>query len=318
MNSSVIKSRIKDIKLKEPFDIIRKSFDPKYTGRWNGKGFNKTILLNTYIKEKYHDLFYTVPYTGLYLGYNREAKQNQLWILGFYKNGNRQVIKGHLDEISDYIKAARNTMKRFSYYNISHIMLDGGGHAISILYDRKTDELEVFDMNSESQEEFKKLRKKLKLLMEAIYHKGIKIHYLARCIRFGQLENEKNCEDYAKYRTKYFIPGPCLIWTLWYLELRLKNKQLSREQIIEKAIKQFTGNSNLVCRTIIGYAQFIEKFVNDYTIIYNNDNFTLKQIERKGVYSRLKLKRSLILKIITSLIISLGIYQLFTKKKLNL
>lgn len=303
-------------KVKNKFDIIQKPLDTKYIGEWNGVVANETILLEMYIKEKYKNDFYSVPFVDLFIGYSKDDKENQLWLTGFYIDRNVLINKDSIDKISDYIQVARNTKKRFSYYSIHHTLLNGIGHAVGILYDKMLGEIEIFDMNSDSHKEFIKLKKKIKLLMEAIYHPGIPINYVKKCDKFGDLETEKDCNDYTAFYTKYNIPGSCMIWTLWYLELRLKNKNLSRDLVVNKAIKKFTRDPQLVCKIIVGYAQFIEKFIKDYSVIYKNNKFK-PEIIKKGIYKfhKFNLSKSLLINIFSSLAIAISMYRYFKKTK---
>jgi len=153
------------------------------------------------------------------------------------------------------------------------------GHALSAIYDKQTKEVEIFDSNPLKT---KKLGPRISVLFEDIYGKDIKIVYLYKCFSLSNLEYRCNSIPY-----KYTTEGFCVIWTLWYLELRLKNRELSREEVYDEAasiLKHGPKNAK-VCELLRGYAQFVDKTVDKYIVVNKNGKNTLAPNPSPKIFS---------------------------------
>lgn len=121
----------------------------------------------------------------------------------------------------------------------------GGHHANLLLYDKQTNEIERFD--GQGQELHKSynpdgLDKQFKALFEA--QKGIhlpeKFKYytpLDFCPKMGFFQSKESGQ------TRYFkdARGNCAVWRLWYMDIRLKNPDLSRKDVVNISLKKISN-----------------------------------------------------------------------------
>jgi hypothetical protein len=158
-------------------------------------------------------------------------------------------------------KIVSKTKKRFTLFNfVLHIDEDKDDiyiHAFCCIYDSKTHTVELFDSVRNSYIEFKPV---LTAFFKMIYNSNVKFEIIRFCPKFGGLYNFF-CHHLV---LPYKIDGPCTIWVMWYIELRLKNPLLTKHQIVKKALLLFTKDPQRLCRLLRGYAQFIQSITTKY------------------------------------------------------
>jgi hypothetical protein len=132
-----------------------------------------------------------------------------------------------------------------------------------------SNEVEIFDSISG---ELNPYKKELKEFFQKIYGKQVKIIFLTKCSLFGEFEWEKCFDKDYNYNSSGF----CVIWVLWYLELRLKNRDLNRNLTINLAIKKLKKSNTRVCKLLRGYAQFVDSEVSKYDLIEKNGEILIK------------------------------------------
>jgi hypothetical protein len=267
-------------------DLNSKPFDSKIVGNWDGS-FNKQLIFTEfYIEKKYSKYLHFLKYVNIEL--NNKEQENISPIFEFdltnYNTGEyiqTEKLTGKEELIEKYSKLYKNTNKRFTYFPISvfyYNKLDNkfDGHSLIALYDKKINEVEIFDSTPS---EIKPYKQNLKIFFKTIYGNKVSIIFPGT---FGYLTDitQSNCRD-RNY--KYNSRGFCVIWSLWYLELRLNNLELSREQVTIKAMKMLRKGDEKVCKLIRGYAQFIDKISKDY-ILVKNDKYWILRIKKKTNY----------------------------------
>jgi hypothetical protein len=268
---------------KKPFDIVKKPFDPNLVGEWLGDYHITHTFYLTYIKKNFRKQLHFLPFVNLRLHDNYRDNRPEQYIGNFLiedRNNNKYIFLND-SRMQKYVTLYKNTKKRFTYFPISITIvtknifgtIETSGHAVSAIYDKKTNEVEFFDSNPFT---IKKHDTELSLFFKQIYGKDIKIVYLTKCFLFSEIDIYRcNLMPY-----KYTSKGFCVIWVLWYLELRLKNRELSREQIIDKAENILKNGSpkdgTRVCELLRGYAQFVNKTVDKYIVVNKNGKNTLK------------------------------------------
>jgi hypothetical protein len=261
---------------KSSIDLVEKGFDPNLRGEWKAPWEIEHLFLNTYIQEKFKDILHIVPFTIFTLFYDIPSSTPYMKLIDLKKN--IQFIRNR-DSYEFYLKKYRDTHKRFTFYPITiHELNEHGfgytGHAVSALYDKETNKVEIFDSIGSNFSNFKKI---VKDLFIEIYRPKVKIIYMVdRCIAFGKLEYEK-CKP---LRFNYTSEGFCSIWVAWFLELRLSNPNIPKEKLIEKAIKRLK-NGNKVCELLRGYAQFVDKVFSRYSIEKTSSSLIIKAKETK-------------------------------------
>jgi hypothetical protein len=178
------------------------------------------------------------------------------------------------DSFGPYLKKYRDTDKRFTFYPISIAELNSTNdgldyHAVSALYDRKTNKIEIFDSIGS---DFTLYKETFKDLFSEIYGDQVKIVYIVdRCVAFGKLATEK-CN---KLSYNYTSQGFCAIWVTWFLELRLANPGITKEKLVEKALKRLKSG-NKVCELLRGYAQFVDNIFSKYSASKTSSGLTIK------------------------------------------
>lgn len=188
--------------------------------------------------------------------------------------------------------------KKYKYIIIPiGIILSNGNHSNSLFYDIEKQTMERFEphgsdypsqfnYNPELLDEI--LYKKISNILEIIHKEPIKLkyyqpkNYLPK-IGFQTFENteiniNKNIGD---------PNGFCTLWTIWYLDYRLKYINTKPEQIVKNLIKQIKIN-NYSFRTIIRnyskkitnlrdyYLSKINRNINDYL----NNRFTSDELKK--------------------------------------
>jgi hypothetical protein len=168
-----------------------------------------------------------------------------------------------------FLDRFKNTRKRFTFFPVTLRFEGGSEYSISALYDKVTNEVEIFDSLVGYTKPYEK---NLKNFFHEIYGKQIKIIYLTKCSFFGEFFWEKCFDKDYDYNPKSF----CVIWVLWYLELRLKNRDLDRKLTIDLAIKKLKKSKSRLCKLLRGYTQFVESEVSKYDLIEKNGKITIK------------------------------------------
>lgn len=260
------------------FDLINYPFDSKLKGEWGGELVNYFKFIEVYIQKKYKDIVHYLPFIELGLSEtctlnNKGDKyiyDKKFEIMDF----NRFIgydISTHEPEILVIINKIKerykNTKKRFTFYTVGQAEFDcenirRNGHSMLFLYDTQDNTVELFNS---IQDDFYSYKNKISNFFKDIYGKNVKIIYPTKLMcQLAKIFNLKCPETQFLYKSK----GYCVIFTFWYLELRLTNKNLDRNQVIQKAINLFKHKYNQqICKTVMGYAQFIQKTVQNYTIL---------------------------------------------------
>jgi hypothetical protein len=263
---------------KKSVTLVEKYFDPDLQGNWEAIWEKKAVFMNAYIQEKYKEDLYFLPFVGFRMFYDTKIDKTIFKIVDFIKY--TTIDSENKGEFLPYLERYLDTRKRFTFYPFSIYTEDPGeesgfgSHGIACIYDKKTKKVEVFDSIGS---DFAPYKKTLKTLFEEIYGKGIKIIYLNQCVNFGKLVHYRCNDMYYAYNAGGF----CAIWVLWYLELRLANKQLSRDLVIKLAIKKLKENDKKVCELIRGYAQFVDKIFSEYTLTKTGSNLIVKSKSEK-------------------------------------
>ena len=286
---------------KSSFDIIKRTFDPEYEGEWFGSVAQKQTFINIYIKEKYKDNLLFLPFVLIVTLYGKKkqgtggGKNGDVVLVDYNtKNENyvRQINKKTVkNELTPYIKKYQNSKKRFHFFDITmHLWVSQEElHSVSALYDKQTNQVDFF--NTTLLADLSLFNKRFQLFFKQIYGKDVKLNYSPECLKFGELKNI--CEwDFYKHSIdkKFLIDGACAIWTLWFLELRLKNKSFSREDIVDKALVMFKNKKDLVCKLLYDYGVFVDKITQQYNVKEDPETGRLVIEYKKSVKSNKMLK----------------------------
>ena len=159
--------------------------------------------------------------------------------------------------IRSFFKFLDSCKKRFVVLPLLMILKSGSVHFNMVIYDTKDKELERFEpYGGKVKTKFDKL---FKMYIDVFIDNVTYFEPLTFCpnISFQQLN-----ETYGTILST--DPGGfCTIWSLWYMEMRLKYPDKSRKKIIDIAIKDISENKK-------GYRNFIRNYTLDYAKSKNN------------------------------------------------
>jgi len=268
-------------------DFVEKDFNSKEKDQWNGTVGMELLFFELYIKKMYADIIHDRPFTDIYMNEETKKDNKKEYTFGITDwNINTRLFYGK-DNLDEYYKNFKNTYKRFTIYKVGYdrqnrITHEDISHSIVFIYDKFNNELELFDSTDTPLKGFKK---NIKNFFQNIYGNSLTFYYpdFKKYYPFGDLY-EYRCNDGDFIFTS---DGFCVVWSLWYIELRIKNKDIPRAKIHDKLIKYFYSNRTRICRLIIGYAQFIQKIIKDYRMYYDEklNKHILEKIKTRTRYT---------------------------------
>jgi hypothetical protein len=260
-----------------------KKYNSQIKGEWIGYPHTELIYNQIYITQKYQNILHILPFIELGIGETNFYDKKRLFQFGI-RDWNKmkflELNKTNLNELDDYIKLYKNTSKRYTFYPITQQYTNEENerfsHSLFFLYDKKFNQIELFNS---VKDDFNPYKSMIKILFTKIYGKNIKIIYPNnKCRNLGSLHIEK-CD---KFHPNYLSEGYCVIWTLWYLEVILKNPTLTNKQIQEKVIKTLKYGKDNICKIAISYADFINEITKKFELKITNNKVTI--IIRKTTY----------------------------------
>jgi hypothetical protein len=302
--------------MSKTISLLQKDYNSKVIGEWYGTVENEMLFMELYIIKKYSHLFHYLPFVNIVLQEELEYNPSR-YFLGvsdynnkFGKGFDFTYDKFDKKDYEKYFDLYRNTKKRFTLFNVGNntIYKDGSrdGHSLIIIYDKKFNELEIFDSAKQSLRHYKPL---IKIFFEEIYGKELKIIYPFFPTPFGVL-GYKKCKDF-----KFTSDGFCTVWSLWYIEYRLKNPNKSRQQLIENAIEKF-NKGDTICRVIRGYSIFIQNTIKNYHLdVDYKRGFVLVVKDKSKTKSNKKLKIVVPAVLISALGIGAAVFYIIKKLK---
>lgn len=287
-------------------DLAIKEFDPRKQGLWEGSALKRYIFMQLYFEKLYKDQLHYIKFSEIVILFTKKygnynfIEGPALW------NKNKGIIFELQNIPEEYLTEYRKTNKRFTLYPIS--LLDettDNGHILYMLYDKKINHIEVFDNTTNINDILDKKHEYFTNFFKRIYGKYIKFNYN----NYGIILSEYQINYCQSEKYLYKSTGYCTIWFIWFLELKLKNKNLSNKEIVYKIKDILTNNPIKICEILIGYAQFVDKLTNDYKYVIIDN-----KIDRISLKSEVKLKkRTRITAVIASLITLLSSIYIFRK-----
>ena len=203
-----------------------------------------------------------------------------------FKKDTVELYEKDEPRFAEYKETFIKSKKRFHYFDIAldvpinkkYNDTEESAHSISAIYDSDTKTIDFFDVNSYTFTLTIKVKKLFQDFFGEIYGKSVKINYSPECLKLGNLllDYYNNCEFHEEVLFPDFgVGGPCLMWTLWFLELRLKNATFTRKEILDIVYSKGKGvfrDGEDLCDIIYGYAFFVHNFVKDYDVKVKDGN----------------------------------------------
>lgn len=277
---------------KEKLDLAIKQFDPRKEGFYQGTSFKQDAFMQLYINKLYGDQLHYIQFREIVILFTKEYGNYDFIEHPFLWDINKQTAN-YLNEVpEEYIQEYRKTNKRFTLYPISlNDIKNTDGHVLYMLYDKKFNQIEVFDNTYNINVILTKKHMFFTNFFKKIYG-AVKFHYQ----NYGCILSQYELNFCKSEKYLYKSAGYCVIWFLWFLELRLKNRSLTSKQIVNKIKEKLQIKPEILCEILIGYAQFVDKLTNDYKLIIDN------KINRISLKSSVKQRKRRITGIIAGLI----------------
>lgn len=174
---------------------------------------------------------------------------------------------------------------------------------------KKFNKIEVFDSTYDIHFVLYKKHKIFTNFFKKIYGITVKFDYKNYSCVLSDYELDYCKSDKYLYKSN----GYCGVWFLWFIELRLKNRNLSNKEIVDKIKCILDKNPTKICEILIGYAQFIDKLTNEYKYVIIDN----RRIDRISLKTKIKNeKRKRLTTIVAGLITLLSSIYIF-RKNLN-
>ena len=296
--------------MEDKLDLAIKEFDPTKKKLWQGNLFNKFAFMQLYIEKLYGNDLHYMRFTDIAIVFTKEYENYNFIIGPIFLSDKLNKVWQLLDVPKEYLNEYIKTNKRFTLYPIRLIDENDNknGHVLYMLYDKKYNKIEVFDNTIHINVIVHFKRKIFIDFFKKIYGKNIKFDFK----NYGFI--------LSKYAVKYCntgiysIKNTCVLWFLWFLELRLSNKTLKTKEIVDNIKDILDKNPTKICEILLGYAQFVDKVTYDYKCLIIDKKF-------EGVilksHAKTKIKRKRITVVLASLITLLSSIYLLRKKFLN-
>ena len=294
-------------------DLAIKEFDPTKQGTFIGYTKKREIFMQLYIEKLYGNELHYIRFTYINIIFTKEYDDYKNITDPILWNKNKNDLYFLNDVPHEYIKKYQKTNKRFTLYPIHlYARYKEGGHILYILYDKIHNKIEFFDNTTHINDILKYKYEIIINFFKEIYGDNLVFDFINHGYILSQYELEYcNTEKYI-----YKSDGYCIVWVLWFLELRLKNSKLNAMNIIYKIKDILIKKPEVLCEILIGYAQFVDKLTNDYKYVIIHD-----KINRISLKSDVKLKkRKRMNSVVASLIVLLSSIYMFRKnlyKKYN-
>ncbi len=155
---------------------------------------------------------------------------------------------------------------RYIYLKLTLIPSNSGTHANILIYDKKTGILERFEpygnvpyLDVEKLDSF--LEEKLGIIFEHFnpIFKYISPKFSIKSVGYQVLSNDS--DNANKKMGDPF--GYCLAWTLWYLEMRIHNPDLSSEKLVEKSMNMIISDNSHNNKSDNKFINFIRNYASE-------------------------------------------------------
>jgi hypothetical protein len=251
------------VKINSEEEAINVIFDPKEAGLWGGDPGLSSIFLNEHL--------YKLPNVC-------DSKKYKKYRLIFAHDSSMAIADGTIatqvsteemvKKMEEMIRYAECSSKRFFIFPILVITLQGG-HSNTLIYDSKNKTMDHFEpYGSNNLMDTLGGLSAIQSLVQNICNR-LDIKYNSPnevCPRLGfQSLEQLKCPVLRILRNNFKTKiGFCLVWSLFFIELRLKNPDVPSKDMIKKAIDNLGVN---LCNFIAGYAANVVRFSKNYDLV---------------------------------------------------
>lgn len=161
-------------------------------------------------------------------------------------------------------------------------------HQSAMLYDSKANTIEFFDPNGISKKEYTvKLIKAVTKKVSEVFEKSLETKFaeIYEPIDYCPLFSYQLLQSKEKIYEN--VSGTCCIWTFWYLDLRMSNPNVSREDISSYAMASILKNYKTYTDFILGYSSALSIYGD--TVIEEEGNLEINKKIRTRLFENLNI-----------------------------
>lgn len=271
-------------KIKSEEDAIKVIFNPKEIGLWSGDQGIAALFLNEYL--------YTLPNVC-------NTKKYRTYGIVFAHDGTMAITKDRINSVPvdlntmvdlfrEIINTSECSSKRFFIIPIA-VVYTSMVHSNTLIYDSKNKSMDHFEPYGSDEN--------MMTIFDPEDNTGRQISRICSNLDITYNNKQKTCPNVGpQLKEALLCPilrllkndfktniGFCLIWSLWYIELRLKNPDTPSKQLIKEATKDLGTN---LCRFITGYAANVLNFSKKFDLVVGKDG-KIVDYKEKGVLQKI-------------------------------
>lgn len=261
------------INIKDEKEAIKVAFDPKINGEWKGETALQMLYLKEYLLKKFNNSCTVDNNISRIMFYLEDGEVNGVTImkgeLVYLMNRDKSEFFGSQINFCD---------KRFVIIPILIMVAPGVFHNNILIVDKKNNTVEHFEPHGASYSKIssifnnENIIKKLYIELKTTFGK-IGYTYLSpnqSCPLIGpqMLEELVLCSELMIPQFKNKI-GMCMIWSLFYAQLRLTYPERDSIELINSSIKSLGTD---LCKFIKGYAQTVLAMSKKYNLIVDKQS----------------------------------------------
>lgn len=260
-------------------DAIKVIFNPNEVGLWRGDTLIASVFLNEYLytlpnvcdNKKYNTHILMFGYDGSMAIRSRNSQTPRIVVIDHMIH--------HFKEVINYSECSS---KRFFIIPIVALLAKFGGHSNTLIYDSKNKTMDHFEPYGSHEVVSEVLSNRIIVnnIARICVSIGIKYNNPGQtCPRVGpQFIESFKCPILRIIRNNFKTDiGFCLAWSLLYVELRIKNPDISSKELIKKATDNLGWN---LCNFITAYASNILKFSKKFDLITNEQGIAIDYKEK--------------------------------------
>ena len=259
---------IVELKLEKDGEGIKINFDPEKGGSWKGEPGLAILYLKEYLLKKFNNAC-TFPDDFVQIRFDSSPGFAFGGIIKIHNGAMVAYPKHNAEDMASSLKGFINDCsKRFVVIPIAIFSYANTGHANLLIVDKQKKVIEHYDPYG-SNGLFAALTQSnvlSKRIEETVQYLGYTFVPLEKtCPLFGPQSREElyKCSEAMIPQIQNKI-GLCLIWSLFFIHLRLTYPDLDPKETITKSIKSLSGD---FCKFIKAYAQEVIIFSEKYDIV---------------------------------------------------
>lgn len=245
-----------------------KLFDPKEVNYTKYEPYMfQAVHANEYFSYRYDNIYFSE--------YFLHCKQNEIPDPAKFKisfshisNEEDQTSQDNYNFIDTYIKCLKDDSIRYISIMVKIYFFNSDeGHANSLIYDKLNDSFELFEPHGEisvgietfnADDLYEEIENYLRSSLPSSKLSSATFTFYKPLDFCPNKSYQKSMQMKKTTKPKYFLEDHfCVVWSLWYIDLRLANNKLDRKSLVSLSIKSFQENSKSFQDFIGNYSSFV-------------------------------------------------------------